>query len=70
MAAPQQRPNDMMNFPAEYQAPQIVHIDQVRVPAGMSVPISNGYTAKPNTATVAPLPQLQEEVGFVQQQIL
>uniref|UniRef100_A0A0R3RUE8 Wiskott-Aldrich syndrome protein family member n=1 Tax=Elaeophora elaphi TaxID=1147741 RepID=A0A0R3RUE8_9BILA len=33
--ASQQRPADIMHFPAEYQAPQIVHIDQVRAPAGM-----------------------------------
>ncbi|KAL3997505.1 hypothetical protein ACH3XW_11180 [Acanthocheilonema viteae] len=51
----QQRPTDIMHFPAEYQAPQIVHIDQIRAPAGMSVPASNGYAMTiPNKASVAP----------------
>ncbi|VDM96756.1 unnamed protein product [Thelazia callipaeda] len=39
----QQRPGDIMHFPAEYQAPQIVHTDKVRIPVGMSVPSYNGY---------------------------
>ncbi|VDO46492.1 unnamed protein product [Onchocerca flexuosa] len=63
--ASQQRPADIMHFPAEYQAPQIVHIDQVRVPAGMSVPASNGYAISiPNKASVAPFSSLVKEARF------
>lgn len=32
-----------MQLPAEYQAPQIAPLDQVKVPAGMSVPSPNDY---------------------------
>uniref|UniRef100_A0A1I8EJK5 Wiskott-Aldrich syndrome protein family member n=1 Tax=Wuchereria bancrofti TaxID=6293 RepID=A0A1I8EJK5_WUCBA len=55
--ATQQRPADIMHFPAEYQAPQIVRIDQVRAPAGMSVPTSNGYSATiPMTSELSVVP--------------
>ncbi|VDN50257.1 unnamed protein product [Dracunculus medinensis] len=38
--ASQQRCLDIMNFPAEYQAPNIVSNDQMYIPVGMSVPVS------------------------------
>lgn len=63
--ASQQRPADIMHFPAEYQAPQIVHIDQVRPPAGMSVPAGNGYaTTIPNKASVARFSSPVKEARF------
>ncbi|CAG9537030.1 unnamed protein product [Cercopithifilaria johnstoni] len=62
--ASQQRPADIMHFPAEYQAPQIVHIDQVRAPAGMSVPASNGYaTAIPNKASESPVVSADNQIA-------
>ena len=42
----QQRTTDIMHLPAEYQAPQIAAVDQVQVPAGMSVPSANEYYAR------------------------
>lgn len=55
-----------MHFPAEYQAPQIVHIDKVHAPAGMSVPVGNGYvTTIPNKASVAPFSSPIKEVRFL-----
>uniref|UniRef100_A0A0N5AVV4 Wiskott-Aldrich syndrome protein family member n=1 Tax=Syphacia muris TaxID=451379 RepID=A0A0N5AVV4_9BILA len=41
--ASQQRTTDIMHLPAEYQAPQIGSIDQVKIPVGMSVPSPNDY---------------------------
>lgn len=63
IAATQQRPSDIMHFPAEYQAPQIVRMEQVQAPAGMSVPTSNGYTAPPAAAPASinlpsPIPEV------------
>uniref|UniRef100_A0AAF5Q2B8 Wiskott-Aldrich syndrome protein family member n=1 Tax=Wuchereria bancrofti TaxID=6293 RepID=A0AAF5Q2B8_WUCBA len=65
--ATQQRPADIMHFPAEYQAPQIVRIDQVRAPAGMSVPTSNGYSATIPMTSVAPFAcsPIKEELSVV-----
>ncbi|KAK6105274.1 hypothetical protein QQG55_19605 [Brugia pahangi] len=64
--ASQQRSADIMHFPAEYQAPQIVHIDQVRAPAGMSVPTNNGYTTTIPMTSVAPfVSPIKEELPVV-----
>ncbi|KHN79110.1 Wiskott-Aldrich syndrome protein family member 3 [Toxocara canis] len=62
VAATQQRPSEIMHFPAEYQAPQILRMEQVQAPVGMSVPTSNGYTPPPATATApvslpSPIPE-------------
>lgn len=68
IAATQQRPSDIMHFPAEYQAPQIVRMEQVQAPAGMSVPTSNGYTAPPAAAPASinlPSPIPEETLNVV-----
>uniref|UniRef100_A0A915B3B2 Wiskott-Aldrich syndrome protein family member n=1 Tax=Parascaris univalens TaxID=6257 RepID=A0A915B3B2_PARUN len=68
IAATQQRPSDIMHFPAEYQAPQIVRMEQVQAPAGMSVPTSNGYTAPPAAAPTSinlPSPIPEETLSVV-----
>uniref|UniRef100_A0A914RK10 Uncharacterized protein n=1 Tax=Parascaris equorum TaxID=6256 RepID=A0A914RK10_PAREQ len=69
IAATQQRPSDIMHFPAEYQAPQIVRMEQVQAPAGMSVPTSNGYTAPPAAAPTSinlpsPIPEADGIINF------
>ncbi|VDK43449.1 unnamed protein product [Anisakis simplex] len=54
VTATQQRTTDVMHFPAEYQAPQIVRMEQIQAPVGMSVPISNGYTSLHSTVITSP----------------
>ncbi|MFH4979186.1 hypothetical protein AB6A40_005895 [Gnathostoma spinigerum] len=69
MIASTQRPNEMLNFPSEYQAPQIARADKIEVPTGMSVPSMNHYLAQLPPAVAEkpirvapPIPQVAQKL--------